>query len=220
MTVLDDMLARAMAPELGLLGLELVGPRRWVGESNNAIRRMFEFQPLKGMQYVACWGFSLDFVPKFRNDGFRWKRTAKAAQLDLRIRPIDEWGGVEPCSLSYFAPIEIPSWPEVMHVVAVTSRKAREDYARVESVRDIAGLFEERAKRMRARGIITDIFIQTELAWGLAQIAIGRKEEGDRHLKLFCERLKVERDDPFLRKAELAAEAYAEKANESRPSSL
>ena len=49
--------------ELLPLGFERIRPRLWVESKHPPIRRLFEFQPIKGEVYSARWGFSLDFVP-------------------------------------------------------------------------------------------------------------------------------------------------------------
>jgi hypothetical protein len=94
-----------------------------------------------------------------------------------------------------------------MRVVAAASRKAREDYARAVSVRDIVAFFEERSKVKFLRFLL-DHYVQTDIAWGLALIAVGRPEEGETHIAAYCERFGVDPDDPVLSKARLTAAAH------------
>jgi hypothetical protein len=207
MTFLDDELSRSLSPELAVLGLELVRPRRWVSSTTLPIRRMFWFYPLKGMRYTACWGFSLDFVPHIKARHLRWKRTSKTAAFDLCIDPVDEEGVADWCSLSFYPPLAVPSRQEIAQVASATSRRARHDYARVASINDIVALFEERSK-MTFQRFSLENYVQTEIAWGLALIALGRSEEGETHIAAYCEHFRVDRDDPVLSKARLAAAAY------------
>jgi hypothetical protein len=92
-SVLADKIDEIIGAELSPLGFEQIRPRRWVATAQPPIRRIFEFQALKGATYSARWGLSLDFVPLWRADGLRWKRTAKTANFDLCIDPIDQYGG-------------------------------------------------------------------------------------------------------------------------------
>lgn len=66
-----------------------VSERRWVSDPCNAIRRIIEFQAVKGLRYSARWGFSIDFVPRLSGVRLSWKRTLKTADFDLTIDPID-----------------------------------------------------------------------------------------------------------------------------------
>jgi hypothetical protein len=88
-SVLADKIDEIIGAELSPLDLEQIRPRRWVATAQPPIRSIFEFQALKGANYSARWGLSLDFVPLWRADGLRWKRTAKTANFDLCIDPID-----------------------------------------------------------------------------------------------------------------------------------
>jgi hypothetical protein len=169
---------------------------------------MFGFYPLKGMRYTAHWGFSLDFVPHLKGGHLRWKRTSKTASLDLCIDPTDESGGVPAwCSIGFYPPIAVPARNEIVEVAAATSQKASTDFARVASVRDIVALFEERSK-MKFRRFSLKNYVQTDIAWGLALIAVGRPDEGETHIAAYCQHFRVDRDDPLLDKARLAAAGH------------
>src|SRR5258708_10612223 len=85
MAVLADRIDDALRTELAPMGFELVRPRRWVSGTKDSIRRIFEFQALKGATYSARWGFSLDFVPIARKGHLRWKRTPTGAEFYLCI---------------------------------------------------------------------------------------------------------------------------------------
>jgi hypothetical protein len=103
-SVLADKIDEIIGAELSPLGFEQIRPRRWVATAQPPIRSIFEFQALKGATYSARLGLSLDFVPLWHADGLRWKRTAKTANFDLCIDPIDQYGG-RPDWCSYSRPI-------------------------------------------------------------------------------------------------------------------
>jgi hypothetical protein len=94
MAYLAERIDEGLRLRVSAAGFEPVGPRRWVSCVNPPIRRIFEFQALKGATYSARWGFSLDFVSALRGGRLRWKRSSKAAAFDLCIDPIDEPGDV------------------------------------------------------------------------------------------------------------------------------
>jgi hypothetical protein len=62
-SVLATRIDMVLHAELSPIGFERARPRRWVEGRQGPIRKIFEFQALKGEQYSACWGFSVDFVP-------------------------------------------------------------------------------------------------------------------------------------------------------------
>jgi hypothetical protein len=160
------------------------------------------------MRYTARWGFSLDFVPQLNGGRLRWKRTSKTASPDLLIDPIDYAGRVADWhSVSFYPPIEVPTPNEIEKVASATSEQACADFARVTSVNHVVGLFEERSKIKFGRFLL-DHYVQTDIAWGLALIAVGRLEEGELHIAAYCERFHVDREDPVLDKARLAAAAH------------
>jgi len=87
----------------------------------------------QGAQYSARWGFGVDFVPKVRGGRPSWKRTAKSADFDVTIDPIDDAGSV-------------PRWCSIVatdsgrHVDAVARdvwSKASQDFSRVVAVADL-----------------------------------------------------------------------------------
>lgn len=183
---------------------EATGPLRWVSGEKAPIREIFEFQLLKGRQYSARWGFSLDFVPGFRNGTFRSKRTSKAAEFDLCIDPIDEAGA--PPAWGSFADEEAAM--HVAAVVAKAARMAKRDFDRVRSLAELIEIFRER-RSIPLRRFSLDNYVQTHLAWGLASVATGRRASAETHLGLFCSEHGVARDDRALRKAEAEAAAFS-----------
>jgi hypothetical protein len=87
--VFANRIDESIGAELSPLGFERIRPRCWVAAARPLVRSIFEFQALKGATYSARWGFCLDFVPLWHADGLKWKRTAKTANFDLCIDPID-----------------------------------------------------------------------------------------------------------------------------------
>jgi hypothetical protein len=197
--------------ELSPLGFERIRPRMWLESKRPPIRRLFEFQPIKGEVYSARWGFALDFVPIQRAEKLAWKRTAKPARFDLSIDPIDseghprEWHSVS----RFIYPAKKYDWGKLVRTVEDTAKGARPDFNRVNSIEDIVALFRERST-MKFKRFSLDNYVQTHIAWGLALIAIGAPEEGERHLQTYCATFSIDRNDRILRQAEQTAIVLAE----------
>ncbi len=83
----DSIVATYLRPQLEPLGLSEVAPRRWIDGSTAPSRRLFELTLLKGAGMMACWGFSLDFVPHISAGRIRWHRSNKTARLDVLVCP-------------------------------------------------------------------------------------------------------------------------------------
>jgi hypothetical protein len=192
----------ALHAELSPLGFERIRARRWVAGTHPPIRRIFEFQPLKGEQYSGRWGFSLDFVPILKNGKLRWKRTSRSATFDLCIDPIDTEGGPRDwCSLSRFIyPSKTYDWSRVWRTVKATTQAARTDFSRGNSIDKVASIFRERST-MRSRRFLLENYPQTHIAWGLCLIALGRLAEGETHLEKYCCQFSVDRHDRILDQA-------------------
>ena len=199
--LLDEVL-RAKLPALDL---EQVRPRRWVSRTKGPVRKIFEFQAMKGARYSACWGFSLDFVPVLRRRRLRWKRTSKSAEFDLCIDPIDQAERVPAwCSFVHSPVVEEARPQDVIWAAKNAAYEAQNDFGRVNSVADLIGIFRERAS-MSFRRFSLENYVQTHIAWGLALIAIGEAEEGEVHLGRFCERYGIDRNERLIKKAEAEA---------------
>jgi hypothetical protein len=201
-----DGLNEAIGASLAPRGFLLTHHYRWVEDVPGPIRKIFEFQLLKGATYSARWGFSLNFVPLLRNGRLRSKRTAKAAEFDLCIDPIDEFGS--PPNRCSITSLWIPKDGELGRIASGAADAAHQDFARVASVRDLVSLFEERAQMISQRFSLEN-YRQTHHAWGLGLVAIGKREEGRAHIELFCERHEVDPNDSGLRKAEEEACRFA-----------
>jgi hypothetical protein len=204
--VLSARIDAILDAELSHLGFERVRPRLWVEGKRPPIRRLFEFQPLKGDTYSARWGFALDFVPIQRGEGLRWKRTTKTARFDLHIDPIDSEGHPpEWCSFNRFIyPEKKYDWDRVVQTVRNTAKAALPDFNRVNSIGDIVAAFRERSA-MRFKRFSLENYVQTHIAWGLCLIAVGELDEGEKHLQTYCATFSVDRSDRILRQAEQAA---------------
>ncbi|MDQ1129593.1 hypothetical protein QE381_001721 [Microbacterium sp. SORGH_AS 888] len=125
-----------------------------------------------------------------------WKRTAKSADFDLVIDPVDEEGNV-------------PSWctltsattPRAARTVATEAwRRAQHDFAQVVTPEDLRMLFVRRSE-MTFRRFGLDHYMQTDIARGLLEISLGREAEGEARLRRFCERFDVDIEDRILRAA-------------------
>jgi hypothetical protein len=184
------------APE----GLQRVADRRWVSEPHDGIRRILEFQALKGAQYSARWGLSVDFVPNLQGARLSWKRTAKTAMFDLCIDPIDVEG-------------HVPNWcaltadtrdGAMKKIVRAVREQASRDFARINTLHDLRELFQLRAA-MRFRRFGPKNYVQTDLAWGLVEMATGDQEGGAKRIAAFCDRFGVPPETPILVKAKREA---------------
>lgn len=191
---------------LAALGFEAPRPRHWVRSTKQPIREIFELQPLKGATYSACWGFGLDFVPRYGRGGFRWKRTTKSAQCDLRIDPIDETGDVPNwCSIALLWGAKVYAM-EIARLATSTIAAATLDFDRVSSCVELLALFEKRSQ-LHFRRFSLENYVQTDLAWGLLLHALGEAAAGDAHLARFCGRFNVARNHPMIARALEAAQS-------------
>jgi len=202
------MLDEVMREKLSSLNPEQVRPRRWVGSASAPIRKIFEFQAIKGAQYSARWGFSLDFVPVFRGKRLRWKRTSKSAEFDLCIDPIDQAQRVPAwCSFVHSPEVNEARPEDVIWAAKNAAYEAQKDFSRVNSVADLIALFRERAS-MSFRRFSLENYVQTHIAWGLALIAMGEAAEGEAHVRQFCERFGVDRNERLIKNAEMEASRH------------
>jgi hypothetical protein len=205
-----EILARRMEMilhvEFSPLGFEKVRACRWVESADRPIRKLFEFRSLKGASYSARWGYSLDFVPIRSNGKLRWKRTARAAEFDLCIDPLDtDDGPHDQYRLSrVIFPLKIHDWNRIARVVKRATRTAQEDFNRVNSIENIVGIFRERSAMVFKRFSL-DNYVQTHIAWGLCLVALGKLDEAENHLQSYCSHQSVDRNDPILRQAEQEA---------------
>jgi hypothetical protein len=196
--------------ELSPLGFERIRPRHWVEGLKPPIRKIFEFQARKTGGYAACWGFSSDFVPIKRAGRLQWKRTSRAAAFDLCIDPIDQ---VEEAQDTWYVsrfifPLKSYNWSNLARTVKNATSAAQTDLNKVYSVSDIASMFTQRSA-MKFRVFSLDNYVQTHLAWGLCLIAIGKAEEGEKHLERYCAEYSVDRNSRLLQEAECEAKKIA-----------
>jgi len=195
---IDETIDAAFSPILEFAGFEAVRPRKWVRDVKAPIRELFHIQAIKGGQCSALWGFSLDFVPLFRQSRFRWHRTNKSCEFDLCIDPIDTSGNVPAlCSFTAYHFLERACLEAVAHRAV---RKALADFARVDGLSALELLFQERSE-LQCRRFSFRNYVQVHLAWGLLLIALGRADEAELKLQEFCDTHGADRDHPFLARA-------------------
>ncbi len=161
------------------------GGLRWVSEPVDHLRRVFEFQAIKGATYSARWGWSVDFVPVLKGATLSWKRTAAKADFDLCINPIDISG-------------DVPSWCSFTTSASRAIRSSRcgrflidaafKDWPLVHSRRNLVELFQSSDPEWNFGDLALDNYVQTHLAWGLVLLSLGDGVEGERHIAEFCER--------------------------------
>ncbi|ESX78832.1 hypothetical protein NKJ73_00435 [Mesorhizobium sp. M0074] len=200
---LGDIAAGAL--EGGLASdFQRVGDLFWVGRPTDHIRYLLKFQMLKGMTFSACWGVSIDFVPLFRGGSLRWKRTAKSANFDLCIDPIDSSGRI-PNWCSFYSS---DSSYQVERAALAALNAAQQDWSRITALKDVAASFERRSK-MKFRRFSLENYVQTDLAWGLALVAVGDAGRGQHHIDAFCEQFAVAPETTILAKARREAGAIA-----------
>lgn len=204
---MDDATQAGLAP----MQFALIPPLRWVGRTDGPIRRIFGLMPLKGGSYVGYWGFALDFVPVPQKTRFAWKRGKKDTRTDLCIRTIDDprfksmfSASPENYSFTHIPAYKTPTLNQLLKIASCTSELARRDFERVNSVDDIVGMFEERSQ-MDIQGWPLSMYVQTDIAWGLALVATGDSKRGEEHITKFCDQFRLRRDDPVLLRAEQLA---------------
>jgi hypothetical protein len=83
------------------------------------------------------------------------------------------------------------------------------DFRRVNAIENIVTVFRERSP-MQFRRFSMENYVQTHIAWGLCLIAIGNDAEGETHIRSYCDRFEIDRNDPILRKSEVVARASTE----------
>jgi hypothetical protein len=174
--------------------------RRWVSEPNGGIRRIVDFEAIKGGRYSARWGFSIEFVPKLKGRRLAWKRTLATADFDLCLDPIDVAGDPPKwCSIDTNDSVR-----RVGDVASAVHKAASSDFAGVTSLAELVQLFERRS-RMAFRRFSLENYVQTESAWGLALLALGQDEESSVRLSRFCQQHNVDPATPLLAKAKILA---------------
>lgn len=177
-------------------GFHQASERRWVSDPRNKIRRIIEFQALKGARYSARWGFSIDFVPRLRGGRLSWKRTLKSADFDLSIDPIDIEGvDFDWCSFSFDVGMR-----DIRRIVSAVKNAASSDFSSAHTIHDLLDLFSRRSE-MKFRRFGLANYVQTDIAWGLLQLAAGNEAEGSGRIARFCERFEIDPDSPVLMKA-------------------
>ncbi|RWB66785.1 MAG: hypothetical protein EOQ50_31960 [Mesorhizobium sp.] len=201
--VLGDIVAGVLVNTLAL-DFQRVGDLFWVSDPKDHMRYLLKFQAMKGMTFSACWGVSVDFVPTLGGGKLKLKRTPKSAAFDLCIDPIDLSG-------------QIPDWCSfysndrdyhVKRAASAAVRAARLDWSKITTLSDVADTFERRS-RMVFKRFSLENYVQTDLAWGLVLIALGRTDEGNRHLDAFCRQFAIAPEAAILTKAKREAAAIA-----------
>lgn len=181
-------------------GFLRVAERRWVGPSIPHFRYLFEIQDMKGGKHSARWGVSVAFVPRLKGKKLNWKKTADKADFDLCIDPVDVSGSIPDwCSFR-----ESDSASRVRKAALASLDAAKADWSGLKSLSDIAQCFENRS-RMRFERFSPQNYVQTDLAWGLVHVALGNREQGERHLQSFCGNFDVPPDNPVLIQARTEA---------------
>ena len=85
-------------------------------------------------------------------------------------------------------------------VAGAVKERAWSDFRRVDTLCDLRDLFQMRAG-MKSRRISLENYVQSDLAWGLLELAAGDVQAGEARLGAFCERFAVNPADPILTKA-------------------
>lgn len=138
----------------------------------------------------------MDFVPLLKGNRLVPKRVAKTVTFDLCLDPID-------------VAEDVPTWcvlqkqdnkRNVAIVVSASVSAAMADWNKLTSVADVVAAFEMRSA-MHFRRFSLQNYAQTELAWGLALMSLGRTEEGQAHLQEFCAQYDIAANDPVLMSA-------------------
>ena len=200
------MLGNAIEAILGpqLADFERIDDLRWVSAARNEIRRVFEFEALKGATYSARWGFSVEFVPMLVGRKISWKKSAHKATFDLCIDPIDELGSVPHwCSF-----VKSSSDIQRAKIASESFKRAQVDLNCISSMSDLAQLFRDRSVMTFRRFSLAN-YVQTDLAWGLVLLACGNEEGAAGHLEKFCDEFGIASDSSIIRKAQQEARTYS-----------
>ena len=185
------------------------------GSAHPPIRRIFRFQPLKGLtilrvlglfvttSYQSEGGGSLCWKAHGENCGIRFvHRSDRSRRRPTRL--------VRALLFHLSREILLLEGTKVPRTVKGTVRAARLDFNRVKSIHDIIEIFRERSM-MKFRRFSLENYVQTHIAWGLGLIAIGQAQEGEIHLQKYCTSFSIDRNDRILRAAEAAARMLAPK---------
>lgn len=189
---LGDVVQDALAGH-ALLNFQRVGDLSWVSHPEDHIRYHFRFQALKGWAYAGCWGVSIDFVPRLAGQKLTWKRTEKTAVCDLTIDPVDTTGYV-PRWCTFYA---VERDRQVARAARAAWKAAKSDFSRINGLADVVGMFEQRST-MRFRRFSPENYVQTDIAWGLSLIALGRPDQGEKLIEKYCANFGIHRDTPVL----------------------
>ena len=205
MSQIVERLDDASHPRLVHLGFKRVRSRFRVTNTTGPIRKIFLMQVMKSLTYSAQWGFSIAFVPLLWSDHLRWKRTAKSTAFDLCVDPIDASGSVsEWCSFFHMQGYSQVSALKLDQVAQASVAAASIDFIRVQTLSDMITIFEE-CERMKFSRFPLENYRQTQTAWALCLMAIGKSADGERRIQSFCERFGIDRSDPKLLKSHAAA---------------
>ena len=195
----NEVLGRVFTSRLQPLGFESCKGNRWVCSDQASIRKVFALSGLKGLSTAPMWGFSFDFVPHLAaGDEVRWHRTAKSAWFDLSYDPIDYTREPRSWSLSRFDPIDtLEARARVLAIRSIES--ATSFWARINSIQDIPGVFEEWRDRPFVRfGFVN--YGHAWLAYAFVLARLGRKSEASAWLERYLERDVRDEAKSLLRK--------------------
>lgn len=198
---IGEIIDASLKKDARFFDFERIATLRWVSGPAHNMRKLFEFQAMKGNQYSARWGWSVEFVPVLKGRKLAWKRAASKADFDLCIAPIDQLGSL-PGWCSFTRSEEMI--PRMSQIAQESFKAAIADLNDVVTLDDLASLFQRRSK-MRFQRFSLENYVQTDLAWGLVLISIGQEQAGYELLDRFCNRFNLERHLAVLGKAEAEA---------------
>lgn len=197
-----DIVAAAVGSNAA--GYERVADMKWVSAPTGGIRNLVEMQRMKGATFSGRWGFSVDFVPVRSGRKLAWKRSAGKARLDLCIDPIDTSGDIPDwCSFDEFSDPD-----RVAGAGVAVFEAALRDFSRVSTLQDLNALFLERS-RMKFRRFALSNYVQTEICWGLVQIACNDEQNGLAQIEHFCQLFEIDQNSITLRRAVAEARQVA-----------
>jgi hypothetical protein len=183
---------------------ERTGDLKWVSAPIHHVRRIVEFQAIKGAEYSGRWGYSIDFVPVLTGSRVAWKRAPSKAQFDLCIDPIDDLGRVPDwCSFGLTSSDQHRS--KIGNAVA---NAAVMDFESVASLNDLCTVFQTRSDKTFSRFSLAN-YTQTDLAWGLALLACGHEAQGRQHIDKFCNDFSIDPEIGIIQKSSAEARSVA-----------
>ncbi|MBV8656582.1 MAG: hypothetical protein JO142_02035 [Burkholderiales bacterium] len=206
-SLLKDEVHEALAPyidaKLQPLGFESKKRLTWVRSIDAPIRQVLELEEMRYDRYFLTWGYSFDFVPFFVGTALKWHKQARTAHMS--IWSCEHFGKQRPYLAGFAGREGLINGVSVPHQTHYMYRgvdylleeldRANAYWARVTSVLDLVGLFDE---FNRIQGSLTRGYGTYQLARAFCFAHAGRVAEAETMLDAY---ISLSLDQPFQAKA-------------------